>query len=176
MLTLNVQTSRLEPTHFRCQSRSSISDLFTFPQEIINSWLGWISDSYRGWWKIQKLPNFYSPHRCGSIAGRLAVIVFEHSCLWGESKKSGIRLTRCLLNKAALKAQATMCPLKHEWHAREGCFSFFFFWVKTLHRMTAERTASFQYFPREENTKSTWAEERRGEEGNILFLSRCFLS
>lgn len=52
----------------------------------------------------------------GSVAGRLAVIVFKHSGLQGESEKKEElgRLTLRLLMEAALKAAATMCPVKHE--------------------------------------------------------------
>lgn len=61
--------------------------------------------------KNTKLLNFYSPHRCGSMA----VNVFKLLGLQGENKKSGIGWsTLWLLNKAALKAQDTTCPLKHE--------------------------------------------------------------
>lgn len=77
-----------------------------------NSWLSYIP-VYTVDHENTKLPYFYSSHRRGSIVQRLAVIVFKHWGLQGETKKTGIRLVDTVPFEQG-SSESTSYPLKNE--------------------------------------------------------------
>lgn len=104
------------------------------------------SSSYHGWWKTQSRLISILLTDAGLLQGGWRWLCSSTQVCRGKLKSQELgRLTLCLLNKAALKAQATACPLKHEWHAREGVF-----WVETL-TVTA-KYCSISIFPRRQKS------------------------